>query len=194
MRVLKLVAAMTTLVVAAGCASASDTKTSPDPTGTLTSPQQTGPSSAPTPVTPQRQAAVYAAVLNRFLANEGSIPADIIGSVYLVDRTGTMSDRGVGEPIDHSVQDQLSGLLGKSYRLRWVHSIDDAAITGRLNCDREDKRDVVISLGQVPPKGETVKIGVDGLADCGLAGGFLYTLRDGPSGWRVTKSQGTWSA
>jgi hypothetical protein len=194
MRALKLVAATVTLVVAAGCASASDTKTSPRPAGTQTSPHQTAPSSAPTPLTPQRQAAVYAAVLQRFLSNEGTIPADIIGSVYLVNRTGTMSDRGGGQPIDHIVQDQLSGLLGQSYRLRWVHSVDDAAITGRLDCDLDDKRDVVISLGQVPPKGDRVKIGVDGLADCGLAGGFLYTLRDGPSGWRVTKSQGTWSA
>ncbi len=191
---LNLVAAMTALIVAAGCASASDTKTGPDPTGTMTSTPQPAQSSPPAPLTQQRQAAVYAAVLERFLSTEGSIPADIIGSVYLVDRTGTMGDRGAGEPIDQRVQDQLKGLLGKSYRLSWVHSIDDAQITGRLNCDRQAKRDVVVSVGKVPPEGGTVRIGIDGLADCGLAGGFLYTLRHGPSGWRVTKSQGTWSA
>jgi hypothetical protein len=194
MRAFKLLAVSTVIVVAAGCAAANDTTTRPSPAGTSTSTQEPPPASTPTAPVPQRQAAVYAAVLERFLSREGQTPADIMGTVYLVDRTGTSSDRGPGQPIDQAVQDQLSNLLGDHYRVTWVHSIDDASITGRLNCDRHGRRDVVISLGAVPPTGDTVKVGVDGRADCGLQGGYLYTLRNGSDGWRVTKSQGIWSA
>ncbi len=194
MRAFKLLAVSTVIVVAAGCAAANDTTTRPSPAGTSTSTQEPPPASTPPAPAPQRQAAAYAAVLERFLSREGQTPADIMGTVYLVDRTGTSSDRGPGQPIDQAVQDQLSNLLGDHYRVTWVHSIDDASITGRLNCDRHGKRDVVISLGAVPPTGDTVKIGVDGRADCGLQGGYLYTLHNGSDGWRVTKSQGIWSA
>jgi hypothetical protein len=193
MRAFKLLAVSTVMVVAAGCAAADDTTSSPSPAGTVPSTQEPPPSSTPTVPVPRRQAAAYATVLERFLSREGQTPADIMGTVYLVDRTGTSSDRGPGQPIDQVVQDQLSSLLGDRYRVTWVHSIDDASITGRLNCDRHDKRDVVISLGAVPATGDTVKIAVDGRADCGLQGGYLYTLHNGSGGWKVTKSQGVWS-
>jgi len=194
MRAFKLLAVSTVIVVAAGCAAANDSTSSPSPAGTSTSTQEPPPPSTPTAPVPQRQAAVYAAVLERYLFREGQIPADIKGTVYLVDSTGTSSDHGPGQPIDQAVQHQLKNLLGDRYRVTWVHSIDDASITGRLDCDRHGKRDVVISLGAVPPTGDTVKIGVDGRADCGLQGGYLYTLHNGSGGWRVAKGQGVWSA
>ncbi len=194
MRAFKLLAVSTTMVLAVGCAAANDPTSSPTPAGTVTATQEPPPSSTPTAPEPQRQAATYAAVLERFLSREGQTPADIMGTVYLVDRTGTTSDRGPGQPIDQGVQDQLSSLLGDRYRVTWVHSINEASITGRLNCDRHGNRDVVISLGPVLPTRDTVTIGVDGRADCGLQGGYLYTLHNGSGGWKVTKSQGVWSA
>jgi hypothetical protein len=181
MRLLKPLAVALVLVLAVGC----------------TSHKNHGPSghaTHPTVVSPDREAAVYFPMLNHYLSNEISTPINTIGTVYIVNHTGVSHANGPRLPIEQSVQDNLTARFGGELVVKWVDSIDDVHITGRLDCKPSAKRNVVIELAKVPPTGNQVSVDLDGRADCGLAGGWHYIVFKTDGAWDVKRWSATWSA
>ena len=149
----------------------------------------------PAPGIISRAAAVYSAVLERYLGTELSVggPADV-GTVYILTHAG--KDQGsADEPpaaLPLRVQRAVSNTLAEHYRVRWIDDQDEVGLTGRLDCDPSGKRDVVIALGKVPPGKDRVQVSLDGYSDCGLAGGWIYRLTHDGDSWTVSKHRASW--
>lgn len=151
-----------------------------------------------TPASPDtsREAAVYSAVLERYLGTELSVggPADV-GTVYILTQAG-LDEGSTGKPVqlDVGARREISSALRPQYRVQWVGEAEGVVITGRTDCDPAAKRDVLIALGAIPSGDVRVEVTLDGHADCGLAGGWVYQLtRDGGS-WTVGKHRASWQS
>ena len=190
MRLLKALAAALVLVLAVGCSDSNNNTTNPFASGNPSA-SDTPP---PTVAGPSREAAIYFRMLNHFLAYEISTPINTIGTVYVVNHTGVSHSSGPRLPIPQNVQDDITERFGGELVVKWVDSIDDVHITGRLDCNPSAKRNVVIALAKVPPTGDQVSVDLDGLADCGIAGGYRYIVFKNAGVWNVKHWSGTWAA
>jgi hypothetical protein len=189
MRLLKALAAALVLVLAVGCSDDNPNNNNPF------SPNSPTPNSpSPTVASSDREARIYFRMLNHYLSFEISTPINTIGTVYVVNHTGVSHSAGPRLPIPQGVQDDLTARFAGELVVKWVDSINDVDITGRLDCNPSAKRNVVISLAKVPPTGDQVSVELDGRADCGIAGGYRYIVfkRDGV--WNVKHWTGTWAA
>lgn len=185
MRWLKALAAALVLVLAVACTSGKNN----GPSG-----HTTHPTTHPTVAGPDREAAIYFPMVNHYLSNEISIPLNTIGTVYIVDHTGVSHADGPDVAIAPRVQVYLTAGFRGQLTVKWVDSIDDVHITGRLDCNPSAKRNVVISLAKVPARGNQVSVDLDGRADCGLAGGWHYIVFKTDGEWDVKRWSATWSA
>lgn len=172
---------------------ASPSSAAPAPSGPA--PSEPAPSE-PSQSEPNRQAAVYAAVLDRYLDRELSVGGpDRVGTVYLVSSVGTdQASSGEQRNVPAAVRHQVAANLAEDYRVRWVSSVDEADITGRIDCEPTVDRDVAIALGQVPIAGQRIDVTLDGYADCGLAGGWVYRLGNQSGSWGVLEYSASWQA
>jgi hypothetical protein len=189
MRLLKALAALMVLVLAVGCSDDNPNNTNP-----FSSNSPTPNSPPPTVVGPDREASIYFRMLNHYLSFEVSTPINTIGTVYVVNQTGVSHSAGPRQPIPQRVQDDLTARFAGELVVKWVDSINDVHITGRLDCNPSAKRNVVIALAKVPPTGNQVSVELDGLADCGIAGGYRYIVFKRAGGWNVKHWTGTWAA
>jgi hypothetical protein len=181
MRLLKTLAAALVLVLAVGCTSDKH-KGSP------------GHTTHPTVAGPDREAAVYFPMLNHYLNNEISTPINTIGTVYIVNHTGVSHSAGPHLAIEPRVQEDLTARFRGQLVVKWVDSMNDVHITGRLDCQPSAKRNVVISFAKVPASGDQVTVDLDGRADCGLAGGYRYVVFKTGGAWDVKRWHATWAA
>jgi hypothetical protein len=181
MRLLKTLAAALVFVIAVGCTSNKHN----GPFGHTTHPTVAG---------PDREAAIYFPMLNHYLSNEISTPINTIGTVYIVNHTGVSHSDGPDLPIEQRVQDDLTAGFSGQLVVKWVDSINDVHITGRLDCKPSAKRNVVISFAKVPASGDQVSVELDGRADCGLAGGWRYIVFKTDGHWDVKHWTATWAA
>jgi len=181
MRLLKTLAAVLVFVLAVGCTANKHNGSSGHPTH-------------PTVSSPDREAAIYFPMLNHYLSNELSTPPNTIGTVYIVNHTGTSHADGPQLAIEPRVQEDLTNRFAGELVVKWVDNINDVHITGRLDCKPSAKRNVVISLAKVPPTGNQVSVELDGRADCGLAGGWRYIVFKTGGAWDVKRWSATWAA
>ena len=190
MRLLKGLVAVLVLVVAVGCSDGN----SNDSTNPFSPNSPTPNSPPPTVAGSSREASIYFRMLNHYLSFEVSTPINTIGTVYVVNHTGVSHSAGPRVPIPQRVQDELTARFAGELVVKWVDSINDVHITGRLDCNPSAKRNVVISLARVPPTGDQVSVELDGRADCGIAGGYRYIVFKRDGRWNVKHWTGTWAA
>jgi hypothetical protein len=181
MRLLKTLATALVLVLAVGCTSNKHN----GPFGHTTHPTVAG---------PDREAAVYFRMLNHYLSNEISTPINTIGTVYVVNHTGVSHSDGPPLAIEPRVQADLTARFSGQLVVKWVDSINEVHITGRLDCNPSAKRNVVISFAKVPATGNQVSVELDGRADCGLAGGYRYIVFKSEGQWNIKRWSATWAA
>ena len=220
MRAMKAVLALVVTAAVSGCGTATQTTpatqetpaTQTTPTAstpsTPSTPSNTAPAAATASTLPPnpeasfpREAVVYSALLDRFLGTELSVggPSDV-DTVYILDRAGL--DQGSGghhaaemsspSEISSRVQQAVEASLADDYRIRWIDNLGSVKLTGRIDCVPADKSNVVIALGSIHESGQQIEVSLDGHADCGLAGGWVYRLAQDDGSWKVVKYRASW--
>jgi hypothetical protein len=161
--------------------------TSPEPRTTSVA----GPAA---PSAPTRTAAIYAAILDRYLGSPGesSFQPGSITKVFVLAQAhpeaSSPMDHGRGAvPIPEAVQRQISELV-RSEELIWVDDADDVIL--RDGCPRVRDNGILITLGTIKPLGAEVKVGINGFVACEGATWLTYVVRSGGTGWKVTGTTG----
>ncbi|HET8642706.1 MAG TPA: hypothetical protein VFM37_12255 [Pseudonocardiaceae bacterium] len=166
---------------------------------------ETGPDSGPGAPSAQpeqgadRSAAIYAAVLRRYLTTGDHSFGDghRFATVYVLDhavtgagdpmRTTTSGERKpIPEDIQHAVVQSLADLGA----VEFVAARDDVVETAN-GCERvRGDRAVLVTLGPLPDRGDRVEVGVYGFVACLAATWLTYVVERGGSGWAVKGTTG----
>jgi hypothetical protein len=149
----------------------------------------------------ERQAAVYTAILRRYLTSADSS----FGAkhkwpvVYVIDRAvpGAANpervDKGaVGETIPSTVQAAMLEDLRGVAPLRFVASRRDvlARPDSGSSCQQVMRDGILITLAPVAQIGDRVEVGVNGYVACLAATWLTYVVERGAGGWHVTGTTG----
>ncbi len=146
------------------------------------------------PSAPTRTAAIYAAMLDRYLGPSGdtSFQPGAITKVFVLAQAhpeaSSPMDHGRGAvPIPEAVQRQISALV-RSEELIWVDDADEVIL--RDGCARVRDDGILITLGTINPLGTEVKVGINGFVACEGATWMTYVVHASGAGWRVTGTTG----
>ena len=173
-----------TLVAAAACAltgCASNTSFTTTSTATSTANSTSTPASTPTPAFTDvdRAAAVYAALLRRFVAEDGEYPQPAVISIDTTaeDGGGWAGNQSLHAPIPRAVREAVAASLDGVVDVRWTDGLD---------VPKQPDGRWYVTLSPVPDSGDRLEITVSALA--GFDRGWLdtYVLEPGDAGWRVT--------
>jgi hypothetical protein len=183
MRVARLLIPAVAVALLAGCAVPASR-----PRGVPTS-------AAPTPTAGTDRAAVYAAVLKRYLTHgsDNSFGDNSQwGAIYVLDYTDAgagdpMDPAGKGEPISMAEQRLVAAAL-PGVTLTFIHDRDSVMVS-KDKCAQVKGGGILITIGPPVPAGGDLHVGVNGFVACLAATWLTYVVS--PSGdWHVTGTTG----
>lgn len=181
------------IAVAAGALLAGCARPASHPTGQLSEGVPT--SASPTAAAVTDRAAVFTAVLQRYLAkgSENSF-GDVSHwpAVYVLDRSDPraadpMSTHGAGEPISSADQQSITAAL-PDVPITFVHDGKDV-IESPNGCARVRGGGMLITLGSPEPAGTDLHVGIEGFVAC-LGATWLTYVVSPTGGWHVTGTTG----
>ncbi|HZN18352.1 MAG TPA: hypothetical protein VFB84_09240 [Micromonosporaceae bacterium] len=156
-----------------------------------------GPSAQPEPGV-DRSAAVYSAVLRRYLTTSDHSYGDEhrFGTVYVLDHAVAgaadpmrTTQSGQREPISPDSQHAIVQALADVGAVEFVADRDEV-VENANGCERVRGEAVLVTLGPVPAQGDRVEVGVYGFMACLAATWMTYVAQRGSSGWEVKGTTG----
>ena len=144
-----------------------------------------------------RQAAVYAEVLRRYLAtpNENSFPGRAFTNVYVLDRTvpgagDPMNNGNGGTPIAVPTQERITAAVTGFGAVTFIAD-KNTVIEDPNGCARVRDGGILITLGPVAGSGDRVEVAVSGFVACLGATWLTYVVVKETGGWRVSGTTGS---